>query len=619
MTFYPNPGWARWAFIFTFFLMYAVGSAQVVVLDPGHGYTSSGGNPDGRTDTEHSTALAVGLKVRDLIESSCAGWTVRMTRTTRNGWTTLTQRRTLSNSWGADRFISIHCNAGGGTGTETFWSNSSNSPRSSNIAFANEVQNRMVEKGQWVSRRVAEDRLYLGYRLGVLNGNNAVGNLSEIGFVDSPDRVKLLNDTWRDRFAEAYYVALINSLGTPCTPPSDGGGSGGGGAPSGDQEIPTTSISGVGGTSHTGDFQVSFTDNDNVGVARRFYQVLEKYGSNWYANRGNGFFNDNFNVFYGGYTLGAGSWSVSDGHLLQSDISSDNTKLSSFVSQASGLPYMYEFSAKMISTTGPKKFGIHIMADDATQSQRGNSYLIWFAGDNKVRVYKTINNQLNLSATEDVTVDNDWAKYRITYSPGYGVLQVFKNNQLLLKWIDPDPIKIGSSISLRTNQSQVEFDDLKVYKFRSASTLAVTAGTAVTKDARRASTDGSASCKIKSMVRDDEGNWSLPGNLDVVLNFSNARLGSQPLDDLAANVMVYPNPIDGSGATLEYLSTGFRKVQLSLMDLQGRLIDERVWEPKQMGWQQLKIDEIVGHLAGGSYVLRVRQGGDISTLRLIKK
>ena len=605
----------RWTLPLILCLYLRVSEAQVVVLDPGHGYTTSGANPDGRTDTEHATALSVGLKVRNLIENNCAGWTVRMTRTTRNGWTTLTQRRTLSNSWGADRFISIHCNAGGGTGTETFWSNSSFSPRSSNIAFANEVQNRMVEKGQWVSRRVAEDRVYLGYRLGVLNGNTAVGNLSEIGFVDSNDRFKLLNDTWRDRFAEAYYVALINSLGSPCTPPPVDEDP----VDEGDTESPTTSIAGIGGTTHTGDFEVAFTDNDNEGVTRRFYQVLEKYGANWYANRGNGFFNDNFNVFYGGYTTGAGTWSISEGHLRQSDLISDNTKLSSFVSQASGLPYLYEFSAKMISTTGPRKFGMHIMADDATQSQRGNSYLIWFAGDNKVRIYETIENQLNLRATEDVIVDNDWAKYRITYSPAFGVLQVFKNNDLLLKWVDTTPITTGSSISLRTNQSEVEFDDLKVYKFRADNTVTISAGPVVTKDARRASFDGLASCKIKSMVRDEDGNWSLPGNLDVVLNFAGARLESNAMDDLSSNLSVYPNPTDGSTTMLDYLSTSNHDIQLSLIDLQGRALGAQSYSPIDVGWQKIVVDGLIANLPKGSYILRVQQESRVNDLRLIRR
>ncbi len=281
-----------------------------------------------------------------------------------------------------------------------------------------------------------------------------------------------------------------------------------------DKTAPTTSISASGGNTQSGDFTANFNDNDNVGVTRKFYQALEKYGDNWFANRGNGFFNDNYNVLYSGYTTGDGNWSINNKHLRQSDTSSDNTKLSTFLSQNSGLPYLYEFAAKVVSTSGPRKFGIHIMASDSNQEQRGNSYLVWFSGeDNKVRIYETINDDLNFRAIGDVPLDDNWANYKITYSPGYGVLEVFENNTSVLKWTDASPIKNGSSISLRTNKTVVEFDDLKVYKFRAGNSQTITAGTLVTKDIRR------RNGKVKSLVRDAAGNWSSPGNLDVIINF----------------------------------------------------------------------------------------------------
>jgi N-acetylmuramoyl-L-alanine amidase len=190
--------------------------AQIVVIDPGHGYNASGGNPDGRTDTENSTALAVGLKTRTLLQAECAGWSVYLTRTTRNGWISLTQRVQMSNSWGADRFISIHCNAGGGTGTETFWCTRSNVTDARDTEFSSKVQSRMVQYGSWTNRRVVEDNGYLGYHLTVLTGNDAPGCLNEIGFVDSSDETKLLSDSWRNKFAQAYQVALSESLNKAC-------------------------------------------------------------------------------------------------------------------------------------------------------------------------------------------------------------------------------------------------------------------------------------------------------------------------------------------------------------------------------------------------------------------
>lgn len=589
---------------FLFILSFSV-SAQVVVIDPGHGYASNGvTDPDGRTDTEHATALSVGLKLREKLQNGCNNWTIQMTRTTRNGWISLTQRRTMSNSWNADRFISIHCNGGGGSGTETFWCNRSNSKDADNSKFSREVQNRMVEKGQWTDRRSVEDASYI-FHLGVLTNNNAIGVLNEIGFVDSSDKSKLLSDSWRNKFADAYVNALENSIGN-CS------GGGGGGS---DTTAPTTSISALGGNTQSGDFTASFSDNDNVAVTRKFYQALEKYGDNWYANRGNGFFNDNFNVLYSGYTTGAGNWNINDKHLRQSNTSSDNTKLSTYLSQNSGLPYLYEFSAKTISTTGPRKFGIHIMANDVTQSQRGNSYLVWFSGeDNKVRIYETINNTLNFRAIGDVSLNNQWANYKITYSPAFGVLEVFRNNTSILRWTDTSPIKNGSAISLRTNKTIVEFDDLKVYKFRAGSTQVISAGEGITKDIRR------KNGKVKSLVRDAVGNWSSPGNLDITISSltkENPNLQND-LDNTEQKIKLYPNPTDGSSLTLAYQSTSSLPITISITDFSGRILKSIQNKSKENGTINIDLSQYISPLQTGQYFVKVSSDKESEVIPIIK-
>ncbi|SHJ63719.1 T9SS type A sorting domain-containing protein, partial [Aquimarina spongiae] len=383
----------------------------------------------------------------------------------------------------------------------------------------------------------------------------------------------------------------------------------------GDTTAPTTSISASGGTTQAGDFTANFTDNDNVGVTRRFYQALEKYGDNWYANRGNGFFNDNCNVLYSGYTIGAGNWSISNKHLRQSNTGSDNTQLSSFLSQNSGLPYLYEFAAKVESTSGSRKFGIHIMASDGSLSQRGNSYLIWFSGeDNKVRIYETVNNVLNTRAIGDAPQDNKWANYKITYSPAFGVLEIFKNNRSLLKWTDTSPIKNGSSISLRTNKTVVEFDDLKVYKFRAGNSQVITAGSAVTKDMRR------RNGKVKSLVRDATGNWSAPGNLDVTIS-SLSKQNNTIIDDtfLTNTVVVYPNPTNGKQLMLTYDSDYTSKATISLFDLAGKLIHQKSNQSGKEPERNIDISDMVHEIPTGTYFLKVNNGAQISTTRIIKQ
>lgn len=188
--------------------------AQIIVIDAGHGYNANGSNGDGRSPTEINTNWSVSIKLRNQIQNNLS-WTVHLTRPNNgNGsWVSIDDRWMMSNNWNADRFLSIHCNAGGGTGTETFYCNNNDPTPAPDISFATEVQARMVQYGAWTSRRVVEDFSYLPFHLGVLNFSTATACLNEIGFVDSSDSTKLLDDAWRDNFANAYYVALQNNLG----------------------------------------------------------------------------------------------------------------------------------------------------------------------------------------------------------------------------------------------------------------------------------------------------------------------------------------------------------------------------------------------------------------------
>ncbi len=385
------------------------------------------------------------------------------------------------------------------------------------------------------------------------------------------------------------------------------GCSGGGTPPPSDTTAPTTSISG--GNVQTGDFIVNFSDRDNVGVARRYYQVLEQYSTSFLANRRNGFFNENFGQDFGVYDEGAGSWSVTDGRLKQTNTTSDNTLWSSYLIQDSGLPYLYEFAAKVTSTSGPRKFGIHIMSSDGTLSQRGNSYLIWFSGeDNKVRIYETVNNALFFRAIADVSLDNNWAKYRVTYSPAFGVIQVWKNNEYLLSWTDGSPVSSGVAISLRTNKTAVEFDDFKVYKFREGSSVKVTAGNSDNNKDLRTTTG-----KVKSMVRDDAGNWSTPGNFDVTMNFgrSFAKVSTSKL-------IVYPNEVSDN-AMLTWQQPEYGTVYIVAFDLQGRMIAEMPKEYMDKGKSTLDITSLTNKLSSGLYVIKLTSGSYLETIRIMKK
>ncbi|MCG2612079.1 N-acetylmuramoyl-L-alanine amidase [Flavobacterium sp. SM15] len=210
-------------FFFALFITLTI-QGQIVVIDPGHGYgATTSDNPDGRTATEIETALEVGLRTRTLIQNSCSSWTVQMTRTTNlNSWISVTQRAQMANNWNADRILSVHCNAGGGTGTETFYCTDTDTNTAPDIAFAQKIQNDMVSNGSWNNRRCVEDNSFLAYHLGVLKYSSATGCLNEIGFVDSSDATKLTSSTWRDTFALSYFNSLKSDLNLTCSAPLPG-------------------------------------------------------------------------------------------------------------------------------------------------------------------------------------------------------------------------------------------------------------------------------------------------------------------------------------------------------------------------------------------------------------
>ncbi|WP_343913316.1 peptidoglycan DD-metalloendopeptidase family protein [Aquimarina litoralis] len=388
--------------------------------------------------------------------------------------------------------------------------------------------------------------------------------------------------------------------------------------PSSDNESPVTSMTAVGGSIQSDDFTINFSDSDNIGVTGRYYQVLEKYGDTYLANRGNGFFNDNYGSFYSGYQKIGGSWSISNNHLLQSDISLDNTNLSSFLSQTSLRPYLYEFDARILSTSGPRKFGLHIMASDVRQSQRGNSYLIWFSGeDNKVRIYETINNRLYFRAIGDVSLNNLYANYKIEYNPLDGRVNVFRNNKQVLSWQDTTPIKTGSGISYRTNSTRVEFDDLKVYKQRSSSAK-ITVGSSNINDAR------TRNVKIKSLARDKAGNWSKRGNLDVVVTTNRSQstnLSTTPeeLRRSALGFTVYPNPINGSNFYIQHKGDVDSDLDVTILDLTGKKVLERHFDYHLQDVELIDLSKEASLLKSGQYFIKITTDDTQEIISVIKK
>lgn len=87
-----------------------------IYLDPGHGGSDPGASANGMA--EKNITLDIAKRTRDIL---LRDWnvSVRMSRTT-DVFRSLTFRTDDANSWGADLFVSIHINSGGGTGFESY-------------------------------------------------------------------------------------------------------------------------------------------------------------------------------------------------------------------------------------------------------------------------------------------------------------------------------------------------------------------------------------------------------------------------------------------------------------------------------------------------------------------
>jgi hypothetical protein len=348
------------------------------------------------------------------------------------------------------------------------------------------------------------------------------------------------------------------------------------GAPA-DTTVPTTAITGP--SSASASFTATFTDADNVGVTNRFYQPLEWRTDEWRANRGNGFYNDNFGnaALHPDYVAGLDDWQgawaeTSTGTLRQSNTTATNTGLSTFLSQtAGGNAYVYNFAAKVNSTAGTRRFGLHLMASSNTLRERGNSYLVWFSLDQQtVSIIETIDNVLNARVSAPLALGSGtFADYKVLYDTSTGTIQVFQNNNLVASWTDATPLTSGTYISLRTATADVEFDDLKVYKSRGTSAT-ITVGSANTNDVR---TSGTPGAKIKSLVKDAAHNWSAPGNLDVNITIAAARLATATTTATATAgaTSVYPNPVTTTDGqfTVGYSMAAAGEVTIELLDGQG--------------------------------------------------
>ena len=172
-----------------------------IYLDAGHGGHDPGAVANGLR--EKDLTLDIAKRIRRILETEYTGVQVRLTRET-DTYLDLSQRARMANQWGADFFLSIHVNAGGGTGFESFVYTKASKK---SIEYQNIIHNEIVKILDVVDRGKKSENL------AVLRETNMPAILTENLFIDNVTDAALLKDkNFIEKIAIGHAVGIANAL-----------------------------------------------------------------------------------------------------------------------------------------------------------------------------------------------------------------------------------------------------------------------------------------------------------------------------------------------------------------------------------------------------------------------
>lgn len=172
-----------------------------IFIDPGHGGTDPGAVGNGLQ--EKNLNLQIATRIRDILNAEYTGHQIRMSRT---GDTTVTlaERTNNANAWGADFFLSIHINAGGGTGYEDFIYPNSGAPTTT---YQNIIHDEITKLVDFRNRGKKQANFH------VLRESRMPALLTENGFIDNVnDANKLKQASFIETIARGHVNGLVRAF-----------------------------------------------------------------------------------------------------------------------------------------------------------------------------------------------------------------------------------------------------------------------------------------------------------------------------------------------------------------------------------------------------------------------
>ncbi|AWG44258.1 N-acetylmuramoyl-L-alanine amidase (plasmid) [Priestia filamentosa] len=176
-----------------------------IYLDPGHGGSDPGAMGNGLNEKE--IVLDIALHIRTLLINTYENIEVRMSRTG-DTMKSLAQRTNEANSWGADYYLSIHCNSSNSSakGYEDYIHNSL-SDSSTTAKYQDVIHREIVKVNQLHNRGHKKANFH------VLRETNMPALLTENGFIDSKQDAALMKDSvWRRKVAQGHVDGLAKAF-----------------------------------------------------------------------------------------------------------------------------------------------------------------------------------------------------------------------------------------------------------------------------------------------------------------------------------------------------------------------------------------------------------------------
>ena len=175
-----------------------------IFIDAGHGGTDSGAIGNGLQ--EKNVTLQIANRVRDMLLNEYQNISVKMSRTG-DQTLSLKQRTDMANAWGADFFLSIHINSGGGIGYEDFiYDKLSDSSKTAKLR--NVIHEEITKLIGMRNRGKKKANFH------VLRESKMDAILTENGFIDNASDAALMkSNAWLDKAACGHVNGLAKAFG----------------------------------------------------------------------------------------------------------------------------------------------------------------------------------------------------------------------------------------------------------------------------------------------------------------------------------------------------------------------------------------------------------------------